>query len=178
MCVSLRMAEISLWCIQLVTCWMLSLHFATPSHPHATCRLAKERDLEGIDVSNIVEGGRRARHGVVSGPSVNYAAMDMAGSSSDDEEEAREDSAEIEASGAEDSDEAGSGNEGGPLHGYEYSMLRPAISHKQLRMHCKDSQSQYLCDCNTCSCPFMCLGLSGIMTLHACSETSPQLLFK
>ena len=49
-------------------------------------RLAKERDLEGIDVSNIVQGGRRARRAAAVAAPINYAAIDQSGSSSDDDD--------------------------------------------------------------------------------------------
>ena len=48
-------------------------------------RLAKERDLEGIDVSNIVQGGRRARRTAAAAAPINYAAIDQSESSGDDD---------------------------------------------------------------------------------------------
>ena len=46
-----------------------------------TCRLEKERELEGIDTSNIVTGDRRARR---TAAPINYAAIEAASSSDDD----------------------------------------------------------------------------------------------
>ena len=56
-----------------------------------TCRLAKERDLEGIDVSNIVSGDRRARRAAAVTAPISHASIDKSSSSdeagnSDDEE--------------------------------------------------------------------------------------------
>ena len=73
-------------------------------------RLAKERDLEGIDVSNIVQGGRLGRRDTAGAAPVNYAAIDKATSSDDDEGSAGDESSSEEGR---DSDAAGSGDEGG-----------------------------------------------------------------
>ena len=73
-------------------------------------RLAKERDLEGIDVSNIVQGGRRGRRDTAGAAPVNYAAIDKATSSDDDEGSAGDESSSEEGR---DSDAPGSGDEGG-----------------------------------------------------------------
>ena len=73
----------------------------------ACCRLAKERDLEGIDVSNIVSGDRRARRSAAVAAPVNYAASDK--SSSSDEASS---SADEQDSSREESDVAASDDEG------------------------------------------------------------------
>ncbi len=73
-------------------------------------RLAKERDLEGIDVSNIVQGGRRGRRDTAAAAPINYAAIDKATSSDDDEGSAGDESSSEEGR---DSDAAGSADEGG-----------------------------------------------------------------
>ena len=68
------------------------------------CRLAKERDLEGIDVSNIVSGDRRARRSAAVAAPIDYAAIDKSSSDEDD------DSANEQASSSEDgSDVVGEG---------------------------------------------------------------------
>lgn len=63
----------------------LSLGSSSHEISKAANRLAKERDLEGIDVSNIVQGGRRARRAAAVAAPINYAAIDQSGSSSDDD---------------------------------------------------------------------------------------------
>ncbi len=73
-------------------------------------RLAKERDLEGIDVSNIVQGGRRCRRGAAVAAPINYAAIGKATSSDDEEGSAGDESSSEEAK---DSDATGSADEGG-----------------------------------------------------------------
>ncbi|KAL3139488.1 hypothetical protein ABBQ38_003812 [Trebouxia sp. C0009 RCD-2024] len=62
-------------------------------------RLAKERDLEGIDTSNIVSGDRRARRAAAVAAPINYAAIDK--SSSSDEQGSSSEGAS-DASGSED----------------------------------------------------------------------------
>lgn len=54
------------------------------------CRLAKERDLEGIDVSNIVSGARRARRSAAVAAPIDYAAIDKPSSSDEDDDSANE----------------------------------------------------------------------------------------
>ena len=73
-------------------------------------RLAKERDLEGIDVSNIVQGGRRGRRDTAAAAPINYAAIDQATSSDNDEGSAGDESMSEEGR---DSDAAGSADAGG-----------------------------------------------------------------
>ena len=87
-------------------------------------RLAKERDLEGIDVSNIVQGGRQSRRGAAAAAPINYAAIDKATSSDDEEEEG---SAEEQSSSeGEESDAARSGLEGKSLL---LSYIRVSLRH-------------------------------------------------
>lgn len=62
------------------------------------CRLEKERELDGLDVSNIVVGDRRARR---TAAPINYAAIEAANSSDDD-------SSEAEQQDSEDKQDAGS----------------------------------------------------------------------
>ena len=71
-------------------------------------RLAKERDLEGIDVSNIVQGGRRGRRDTAAAAPINYAAIDKATSSDDDDGSAEDASSSEEGRN---SDAAGSAGE-------------------------------------------------------------------
>ncbi|DBB04206.1 TPA: hypothetical protein ACH3X1_013240 [Trebouxia sp. C0004] len=88
----------------------LSLDASSHEISKAAARLAKERDLEGIDVSNIVQGGRQARRGTAAAPPINYAAIDKATSTDDDKGSAGNESSSEEGS---DSDAAGSADEGG-----------------------------------------------------------------
>ena len=65
-------------------------------------------------MSNIVQGGRQARRGAAAAAPINYAAIDKASTSSDDEDEAG--SAEDQSSSdTQDSDAAGSAEEGGHI---------------------------------------------------------------
>lgn len=61
-------------------------------------RLAKERDLEGIDMSNIVSGDRRVRRAAAVAAPINYAAMDK---SSGSDEQASSSEEASSASGSE-----------------------------------------------------------------------------
>ena len=70
-------------------------------------RLAKERDLEGIDVSNIVQGGRRARRAAAVAAPINYAAIDQSDSRSDDDDD---DDSGASSSQDQSSDKAGQGD--------------------------------------------------------------------
>ena len=68
------------------------------------CRLEKERELEGIDTSNIVTGDRRARRTAVP---INYAAIEAANSSDDDSsaDDAQNGVADKDANGDDSSDD-------------------------------------------------------------------------
>lgn len=54
----------------------------------------RARLAAGMDVANIVEGGRGGRRGAAARPAVNYAAMTRRGSDSDDSAPSDADSAE------------------------------------------------------------------------------------
>lgn len=84
------------------------------------CRLAKERDLEGIDTSNIVSGDRRARRAAAVAAPINYAAIDKS-SSSDEQGSSSE--------GASDA----SGSEGTLMASLYLSKLQPMSVHHEAR---------------------------------------------